>query len=114
MSDEEILQGQSLTSDDDFITSSTFDHLLPVQENIIQGDRASLSIASAAIMAKVYRDSLMVEADQQFPGYGFASHKGYGTAKHLKALRTLGPTPIHRMTWKPLRDLKIVQMKFKF
>ena len=110
MSDEEILQGQSLTSDDDFITSSTFDHLLPVQENIIQGDRASLSIASAAIMAKVYRDSLMVEADQQFPGYGFASHKGYGTAKHLKALRTLGPTPIHRMTWKPLRELKIVQM----
>ena len=114
MSDDEILQGQNLTSDDDMIISSAFNQanrsLPPVQENIIKGDRVSLSIASAAIMAKVYRDSLMVEADQQFPGYGFASHKGYGTAKHLKALRTLGPTSIHRMTWKPLRDLKIVQM----
>lgn len=117
MSDDEILQAPNLRSDDEISISSPVKRanpsVQPVQENVIRGDSASLSIASAAIIAKVYRDNLMVEADEQFPGYGFASHKGYGTAKHLKALRTLGASPIHRMTWKPLRELKIVQMELQ-
>jgi len=69
------------------------------QESIIKGDQQSLSIAAASVMAKVTRDQLMVEYDRQYPGYGFASHKGYGTAAHYKALDLLGPCPIHRQSF---------------
>lgn len=84
---------------------------LPVQRHIVRGDDACLSIAAAAVVAKVYRDKLMVEADEEFPGYGFASHKGYGAKAHQSALQKLGPTPIHRMTWKPLRQLSYQQLQ---
>lgn len=63
---------------------------------IIKGDAKSISIAAASIIAKVTRDRLMVQYDQIFPGYGFASNKGYGSAVHLEALRKYGPTAIHR------------------
>lgn len=69
------------------------------QEYIIKGDQQSLSIASASIIAKVTRDRLMVAYDRIYPGYGFASHKGYGTAEHYKALNKLGPCPIHRKSF---------------
>lgn len=69
------------------------------QEYIIKGDQQSLSIASASIIAKVTRDRVMVEYDRIYPGYGFASHKGYGTAEHYKALNELGPCPIHRQSF---------------
>ncbi len=69
------------------------------QVKIIKGDAKSISIAAASIIAKVTRDRLMVEYDSIFPGYDFASNKGYGTEKHIKALRELGPCPIHRMSF---------------
>ena len=66
---------------------------------IIKGDALSYSIAAASILAKVYRDRLMRAYDEQYPEYGFAKHKGYGTKDHIEALRTYGPTPIHRRTF---------------
>jgi ribonuclease HII len=76
-----------------------------LQISIIHGDAISASIAAASIVAKVTRDALMEELDAQYPGYGIGQHRGYGTAEHLKALETLGPTPLHRMSFAPLRDL---------
>ena len=69
---------------------------------VIGGDRLSLSIAAASILAKVARDRLMAEADDLYPGYGFAQHKGYGTKAHQQALERLGPCPIHRLSFKPV------------
>ena len=66
---------------------------------IIKGDTLSASIAAASIIAKVTRDRLMVEYDSIYPGYGFAKNKGYGSADHIKALKELGPTPIHRRSF---------------
>ena len=66
------------------------------QVPIVKGDAKSVSIAAASIIAKVTRDRIMVEYESRFPGYGFASNKGYGSAEHIEALRRLGPTPIHR------------------
>jgi ribonuclease HII len=63
-----------------------------------------LSIAAASIVAKVTRDRLMVELEADFPGYGFARHKGYGTPQHQSALAGLGPTRIHRLSFAPLRE----------
>ena len=66
---------------------------------MVKGDSLSASIAAAAILAKVTRDDLMVSMAQQYPGYGFEVHKGYGTKAHYEALQKLGPSPIHRMTF---------------
>jgi ribonuclease HII len=74
-----------------------------LQISIIHGDAVCGSIAAASIVAKVTRDALMDELDAQYPGYGISQHRGYGTAEHLKALEKLGPTPLHRMTFAPLR-----------
>jgi len=73
------------------------------QTAIIKGDARSYSIAAASVLAKVSRDRLMLEFDRQWPVYGFAEHKGYGTAQHLAALAAHGPCPIHRKTFAPLR-----------
>jgi ribonuclease HII len=75
------------------------------QKSIIRGDRLCLSIACASILAKVARDELMTGMDREYPGYGFARHKGYGTKKHLKNLSELGPCPIHRHSFAPIRKL---------
>ena len=69
------------------------------QVPIIKGDAKSVSIAAASIIAKVTRDHMMVEYEEIYPGYGFASNKGYGSAQHIAALKELGPTPIHRRTF---------------
>lgn len=69
------------------------------QVSIIKGDAKSVSIAAASIIAKVTRDRLMVEYDKIFPGYDFASNKGYGSAEHIKALKTIGPCGIHRRSF---------------
>ena len=71
---------------------------LPVK-TVIHGDSLSASIAAASVLAKVTRDDLMLQQDQLYPQYGFAIHKGYGTKAHYEALRTCGPSPIHRMTF---------------
>ena len=67
--------------------------------HIIHGDAVSYSIAAASIVAKVTRDAIMVEYDKTYPGYGFASHKGYGTKQHIMAIKELGPLPIHRRSF---------------
>jgi ribonuclease HII len=67
------------------------------------GDGISASIAAASILAKTARDRLMVAMDETYPGYGFAAHKGYGVPVHARALRTLGPCAIHRLSWRPVR-----------
>lgn len=72
------------------------------QQAIVQGDATSFSIAAASVLAKVYRDRLLVELDGVYPGYGLASHKGYCSAEHLAALARLGPTPLHRKNWSPV------------
>jgi ribonuclease HII len=72
------------------------------QTRIVGGDRKSFCIAAASIVAKVTRDRIMVEYDGQFPGYGFAQHKGYCTVEHLGTLRELGPSPIHRRSFAPV------------
>lgn len=83
---------------------------LPVQFtlpscNIVKGDAKCASIAAASIIAKVTRDREMMKFDREFPGYGFAKHKGYGTAEHLAALKKLGPSPIHRKSFRPVYEL---------
>ncbi|MSP40711.1 MAG: ribonuclease HII [Deltaproteobacteria bacterium] len=75
------------------------------QQTIVKGDQLCLSIAAASIIAKVARDEMMVGFDRQYPDYGFAGHKGYGSAQHLAALRRHGPSPIHRKSFAPVRDL---------
>lgn len=73
------------------------------QESLIHGDARSRSIAAASILAKVERDAAMAEWDRVYPQYGLASHKGYGTPKHIEALEAHGPTPQHRMSFEPVR-----------
>lgn len=75
----------------------------PAQKCLVGGDGLSVSIAAASIVAKVARDRLMCEYDVEFPEYGFAGHKGYGSAKHVEALREHGPCPIHRLSFAPCR-----------
>ena len=80
----------------------SFDLPCPVQ-TVVGGDAKSASIAAASILAKVARDRLMAEMDAAYPGYGFAGHKGYRAPIHAEALLRLGPCPIHRMAWAPVR-----------
>lgn len=75
------------------------------QQSIIKGDSLSISIASASIVAKVYRDRLMVEYSKKYPQYQFERNMGYGTSEHLQAIRTYGPTPIHRKSFSPIREM---------
>jgi ribonuclease HII len=75
------------------------------QRGITRGDKTCLSIACASIIAKVTRDRMMEEFDKTYPGYGFARHKGYGTGIHLSCLRKLGPSPIHRLYFAPVRNI---------
>ncbi len=76
-----------------------------VVKNVIKGDRKSISIASASIIAKVLRDELMEYYDKIFPGYNFLKHKGYPTKEHLSAIKKLGLTEIHRRSYKPVREI---------
>ena len=74
-------------------------------ESIIKGDEKSLSIAAASILAKVYRDDLMIEYSKEYPQYQFDKNKGYGTKVHLEALDKYGITPIHRKTYDPVKTM---------
>lgn len=77
---------------------------LPVQD-VVKGDSKSAAVAAASIIAKVTRDRIMVQLDQEYPQYGFAGHKGYGTAKHMHAILDCGPTPWHRRSYEPLKSM---------
>lgn len=72
---------------------------------IIKGDSLVAAISAASVLAKVQRDREMLELDKQYPGYGFAKHKGYGTAAHMEALQALGPCEIHRRSYAPVKAL---------
>lgn len=75
------------------------------QINITKGDTKSISIASASIVAKVYRDNIMVEMHEKYPMYGFDRHKGYGTKYHIEALYKYGPCEIHRKSFSPVKEM---------
>ncbi len=74
-------------------------HIHPREKNVVKGDGKVACIAAASIYAKVARDALMVELAARYPGYGLDRNKGYGTAEHIEALRELGPSPVHRMSF---------------
>jgi ribonuclease HII len=80
-----------------------------LQEAIIYGDSISISIAAASIVAKVYRDAWMCRYHEEYPQYGLASHKGYGTEEHLRALAEHGPCPLHRITYEPVR--RVIELR---
>lgn len=76
-------------------------------ETVIGGDGREAAIAAASILAKTWRDAFMIAADGRHPGYGFAAHKGYGTPEHLAALAGLGPCPLHRRSFEPVRSASV-------
>jgi ribonuclease HII len=96
------VQGLSLVPDHLLIDAMRLDHPC-AQTRLFYGDALSLSIAAASVIAKVYRDRLMREMDDLHPGYGFASHKGYGTPEHRRSLIALGPCALHRRSFAPVR-----------
>jgi ribonuclease HII len=95
------VQGLALAPDHLLIDAMRLDHPCR-QTKLIYGDALSLSIAAASVVAKVHRDALMRELDAVHPGYGLASHKGYGTPEHREALTKLGPSTLHRRTFAPV------------
>ena len=78
------------------------------QQPFVQGDSTSFSIAAASVLAKVYRDRLLIELDAVYPGYGLARHKGYCSREHMEALTRLGPTPLHRKSYQPVAQRMLV------
>jgi ribonuclease HII len=97
------LQQLSVVPDYLLIDAMQLDVLIE-QKSLIKGDGKSVSIAAASILAKTHRDARMNEWDVIYSGYGLAQHKGYGTPEHLAALKRLGPTPLHRNSFAPVRE----------
>jgi len=97
------LQQLSIVPDYLLLDAMQLDVLIE-QKSLIKGDAKSVSIAAASILAKTHRDARMNEWDLVYSGYGLAQHKGYGTPEHLEALRRLGPTPLHRNSFAPVRE----------
>lgn len=97
------LQQLSIAPDYLLIDAMQLDVMIE-QKSLIKGDARSVSIAAASILAKTHRDTRIIEWDEIYPGYGLAQHKGYSTPEHLEALRRLGPTPLHRYSFAPVRE----------
>jgi ribonuclease HII len=97
------LQQLSIVPDYLLIDAMQLDVLIE-QKSLIKGDARSISIAAASILAKTHRDARLEQLNAEYPGYGLAQHKGYGTPEHLDALRRLGPTPLHRFSFAPVRE----------
>ncbi|NGM51457.1 ribonuclease HII [Caulobacter sp. 602-2] len=86
------------------LVDGNYRFVLPCEvKTVVKGDALSCSIAAASILAKEARDRIMVEADALYPGYGFAGHKGYHAPIHVAGLKKLGPSPIHRLSWAPVK-----------
>lgn len=99
----------------DYVLSDAMKMNLDIPVNpIIKGDAKSLSIAAASIIAKVSRDRYMDEMDLKYPNYGFKLHKGYPTKAHIEAIEKYGVTDIHRLTFKPIKNMNIEQLSFDF
>ena len=98
------IEALSPAADHILIDALNLKHLRIPQKAIIKGDSISYSIAAASVIAKTYRDNLMVEFDAVYPQYGFAGHKGYGCASHFAAIREHGPCRLHRMTFRGVAD----------
>jgi ribonuclease HII len=104
-----LAMARALAGLEDQVDALLVDHLdlpgldLP-QQSLPKADARCLSVAAASIVAKVERDRLMIALDEVHEGYGFAQHKGYGTRQHRAALDQLGPSPIHRVSWRPMRQ----------
>ena len=96
------------------VDARTIPHCAAPQRGIVHGDALSASIAAASILAKTTRDDHMIEMDRLYAGYGFASHKGYPTPEHLRALKERGPLPIHRRTFAPVRALLHLDAKQEY
>lgn len=95
----------NLNPEADYVLSDAMPLDLPVPcQPLIKGDNRSISIAAASIIAKVHRDALLREWDREFPEYGLAQHKGYATKLHLERLERHGPTPLHRRSFRPVRE----------
>lgn len=99
----EALRRLQITPEHALIDGRPVPGLPCTQTALVKGDARSYSIAAASVLAKVTRDRFMLAADQLHPGYGFAQHKGYPTPEHLEAVRRLGPCPLHRRSFAPLR-----------
>jgi ribonuclease HII len=97
------VEGLTVRPEFALVDARTIPHCLCPQKGIVHGDALSLSIAAASIIAKTTRDAHMIEQDRIYAGYGFAAHKGYPTPGHLRALKALGPLPIHRKSFAPVR-----------
>lgn len=97
---------EALTQMPDYVLvdARTIPGIATPQRGIIKGDSLSASIAAASILAKTTRDALLLDYEQQYPGYGFAAHKGYPTPEHFQALRERGALPIHRRSFRPVRE----------
>jgi ribonuclease HII len=105
-----LIDGKQKIPGEFFRLKRTSAKVRPQQRTIIKGDQLCFSIAAASILAKVARDAMMVELDRSYPEYGFASHKGYTCIAHLQALRRFGPSPVHRKSFKPVRDVCIEEI----
>jgi ribonuclease HII len=97
----------SVAPDHVLVDARTIPELAVPQTALVHGDSRDGSIAAASILAKVHRDALMRRLDRLYPGYGFAAHKGYATAEHLRALRRNGPSPVHRRSFAPVSQLAL-------
>ena len=100
------LQSLAITPQHILVDSRTVPGFSQPQNSFDKGDGINFSIASASIVAKVYRDRLMTDLDAQYPGYGFANHKGYATPEHQRAIRQLGPCAIHRRSFDYIREIR--------
>ena len=97
--------GLSIPCDHALIDGNRLPELTMPADAIIKGDLLVACISAASVLAKVYRDRDMLRLDEAYPGYGFAKHKGYGTKAHLEALQQLGPCPVHRRSYAPVKAL---------
>jgi ribonuclease HII len=99
------VEGLSCTPEHLLLDARLLKELDVPQQRIVKGDEKSLSIAAASILAKTTRDAVMAELDLQYPGYGFAKHKGYPVKEHVAALQKLGACPVHRRSFGPVREV---------
>jgi len=97
--DRMLMERSSACIDHLIIDALKLDRVPKPQLSLIKGDANSVSVAASSIVAKVYRDRIMVSMDEKYPGYGFARNKGYGTAEHYEGLKRLGMTAIHRRSF---------------